>query len=267
MSASMVSTTARPASREPSPSVEADAAEQEFGVEVLALLVEEGDVLDEGRGNEARDLDAGRGEVNSVVGGVEEFQRAVARLDAVGDGDAARFEQGGQAHGRGPGGIVHGDGKRERRCAGLDAAVDADGGIAGNALGEDQGFEFGVGGDRVDMVVDVVEFRRAAVGDLALRALLRAGRHHERHFVAVDGEGGDGLARAGDDVVEAPARRPGLARVERLVGDDGVDFGDAVGETASARRGQAIALAVRRVDQRGVARRRRGRARAGRLQP
>ena len=109
-------------------------------MEVLALLVEEGDVLDERRRHEARDLDAGAGRGEFGGGGVEEFQRAVARLDAVGDGDAACFEQRGEAHGGGPGGIVHSDGEVERRGAGLDAAVDADGGVAGNAFGEDEGF-------------------------------------------------------------------------------------------------------------------------------
>ena len=184
----------------------------------------------------------GRGEVNSV-----------ARLDAVGDGDAACFEQGGQAHGGSPGGIVHGDGKRERRGACLDAAVDADGGVAGDALGEDEGFEFGIRGDGVDVVVDVVEFGRSAIADLALRAVLRAGCDDERHFVAVDGERGNGLARAGDDVIEAPARRPGFARIERLVGDDGFDFGDAVGEHGVGEGRETVTFAIQRVDQRGVA--------------
>ena len=55
------------------------------------------------------------------------------------------------------------------------------------------------------------------------------------------------------DVVLAPARRPGLARIERLVGDDGFDLGDAVRENRVGEVGEAVALAIGRVDQRGVA--------------
>ena len=93
---------------------EADAAEQEFGVEVLALLHQEGDVLDQRRRQQARDLDAGAGRGEFGGGVVEQFERAIARFDAVGDGDAARFEQSLQAHGGGPGGVVHGDGQVAR---------------------------------------------------------------------------------------------------------------------------------------------------------
>ena len=103
------------------------------------------------------------------------------------------------------------------------------------------------------MVVDVVEFGAVAIGDLAGCANFRAGADYEAKLVAVDGERGDGRAGAGDHVILVPAGRPWLARVERLVGDDGLDFLYAVEQDRVGEIGEAVALAIVGVDQRRVA--------------
>jgi len=128
-----------------------------------------------GCGSRQGDLDAGALRCEFCRCIIEQLQWTIARLDAVRDRNAPRFEQEFEAHACRPRCVMDADVNRNRLRTDLDPAIDTDVDITRNAFGNDGGLKREVGGNRVNVVVDIVQVRAVAVTDLAGSADVFAG--------------------------------------------------------------------------------------------